>query len=73
MECLLYFGITSMRDDTSAPLSGRGELHGGTKVLTLVAEKVYLIRFGIGFKKKNQFFPIILQKITDCSDYCPFK
>ena len=42
MKCLLYFGITSMRDDTSAPLSGRGELPGGAKVLTLVAEKVYL-------------------------------
>ena len=42
MECLLYFGIASMRDDTSAPLSGRGELHVGARVLTLVAEKVYL-------------------------------
>ena len=42
MKCLLYFGITSMRDDTSAPLSGRGELHGGARVITLVAEKVYL-------------------------------
>ena len=31
------------------------------------------LRFGIGFKKNNQFFPIVLQKITDCSDYCPFK
>ena len=29
--------------------------------------------FGIGFKKNNQFFPIVFQKITDCSDYCPFK
>ena len=42
MKCLLYFGITSMRDDTSAPLSGRGELQGGARVITLVAEKVYL-------------------------------
>ena len=42
MRCLLYFGITSMRDDTFAPLSGRGEPHGGPRVLTLVAEKVYL-------------------------------
>ena len=42
MECLLYFGITSMRDDTSAPLSGRGELHEGARVLTLAAEKVFL-------------------------------
>ena len=28
MKCLLYFGITSMKQDTSAQLSGRGELHG---------------------------------------------
>ena len=29
MKCLLYFGITSMKEDTSAQLSGRGELNGG--------------------------------------------
>ena len=29
--------------------------------------------FGIGFKKNNQFFPIVFQKISDCSDYGPFK
>ena len=29
MKFLLYFGITSMKEDTSAQLSGRGELHGG--------------------------------------------
>ena len=34
---------------------------------------VYRLRFGIGFRKKNLFLPIILQKITDCFDYCPFK
>ena len=51
MKCLLYFGITSMRDDTSAPLSGRGELHGGARVLTLVAEKVYL-----KLHKRNKMF-----------------
>ena len=28
-KCLLYFGITSMKEDTSAQLSCRGELHGG--------------------------------------------
>ena len=28
-KCLLYFGITSMKEDTSAQFSGRGELHGG--------------------------------------------
>ena len=29
MKCLLYFGITSMKESTSAHLSGRGEPHGG--------------------------------------------
>ena len=29
MKCLLYFGISSMKEDTSAQLSGRGEPHGG--------------------------------------------
>ena len=51
MECLRSFGITSMRDDTTAPLSGRGELHGGARVLTLVAEKVYL-----KLHKRNKMF-----------------
>ena len=37
MKCLFYFGITSMKEDTPAQLSGRGELHGGTRVITLVA------------------------------------
>ena len=36
MKCLFYFGITSMKEDTSAQLSGRGELHGGARVITLV-------------------------------------
>ena len=29
MKCLFLFGITSMKEDTSAQLSGRDELHGG--------------------------------------------
>ena len=29
MKCLLYVGITSMKEDISAQLSGRGDLHGG--------------------------------------------
>ena len=29
MKCLFYFGITSMKVDTSDQLSGMGELHGG--------------------------------------------
>ena len=27
MKCLFYFGITSMKEDSSAHLSGRSELH----------------------------------------------
>ena len=29
MKCLFHFGISSMKEDTSAQLSGRGELQGG--------------------------------------------
>ena len=29
MKCLLYLGITPMKEDTSAQLCGRDELHGG--------------------------------------------
>ena len=29
MKGLLYFGITSMKEDTSAQLKGRGEFRGG--------------------------------------------
>ena len=36
MKCLFYFCISSMKEDTSAQLSGRGELHGGARVVTLV-------------------------------------
>ena len=36
MKCLFYFGISSMKEGTSAQLSGRGELHGGAMVTTLV-------------------------------------
>ena len=36
MKCLLYFGITSIKEDTSAQLSGRGEPHGGPRDITLV-------------------------------------
>ena len=28
MKCLLYFGITSMKEDTSAQLSGKGVPRG---------------------------------------------
>ena len=36
MKCLIYFGTSSMKEGTSAQLSGRGELHGGARVTTLV-------------------------------------
>ena len=36
MKCLFYFGISPMKEGTSAQLSGRGELHGGARVTTLL-------------------------------------
>ena len=36
MKCLIYFGMSSRKEGTSAQLSGRGELHGGARVTTLV-------------------------------------
>ena len=45
MKCLDYFGITSMKEDTSAHLSGRGEFHGGARVITLVTLKFVLLCF----------------------------
>ena len=59
MKCLLYFGITSMRDDTSAPLSGRGELHGGARVLILVAENVYF-----KLHKRNKIVSVLVSALS---------
>ena len=39
MKSLLCFGITSMKEDTSAQLSGRGELHEGARVITPVTSR----------------------------------
>ena len=36
MKCLIYFSMSSMKEGTSAQLGGRGELHGGARVTTLV-------------------------------------
>ena len=36
MKCLIYFGMSSMKEGTSAQLRGRGELQGGARVTTLV-------------------------------------
>ena len=42
MKCMFYFGMSSMKEGTSAQLSGRGELHGGGKGHNLsYFEKVY--------------------------------
>ena len=45
MKCLLYFGITSMKEDTSTQLSGRGPLHGGAWVITLVTLRKCTLNF----------------------------
>ena len=45
MNCLLYFGITSMEEYTSAQLSGRGELHGGARIITLVTLRKCTLNF----------------------------
>ena len=45
MKCLFYFGITYMKEDTSAQLSGRGELHGGARVITLVTLRKCTLSF----------------------------
>ena len=39
MKCLVYFGMNSLKEDTFAHLSGRDELHGGTRVITAVTLK----------------------------------
>ena len=36
MKCLIYFGMSSMKEGTSAQLSGRGVFLGGARVTTLV-------------------------------------
>ena len=45
MKCLLLFGITSMKEDTSAQLSGRGELHRGARIITLVTLRNSTLNF----------------------------
>ena len=45
MKCLLSFGITSMMEDTSAQLSGRGDLRGGARVITLVTLRKCILSF----------------------------
>ena len=45
MKHLLYFCITSMKEDTSAQLSGRAELHGGARVITVGAWRKCTLSF----------------------------
>ena len=45
MKCLFYFGISSMKEGTSAQLSGRAELHGGARVITLVTLRKCTLSF----------------------------
>ena len=39
MKCLFYFGISSMKEDTSAQLRGTGELHGGLGITLVTLRK----------------------------------
>ena len=45
MKCLFYCGMASMKEDTSAQLSGRGELNGGARVITLVTLRKCTLSF----------------------------
>ena len=56
MKCLFYFGISSMKEGTSAQLSGRGELHGGARVTTLVT----LRKCTLGFKRVVKILKLVL-------------
>ena len=55
MKCLFYFGISSMKEGTSAQLSGRGELHGRAKVTTLVT----LRKCTLGFKREIKIIKLV--------------
>ena len=56
MKCPFYFGISSMKEVTSAQLGGRGELHGGARVTTLVT----LRKCTLGFKKEIKILKLVL-------------
>ena len=55
MKGLLYFGTTSMKEDTSAQLSGRGELPGGARIITLVSFR----KCTSNFKRKSQMIKLV--------------
>ena len=56
MECPFSFGIPSMEEGPSAQLSGRGELHGGARVTTLVT----LRKGTLGFKREKKMLKLVL-------------
>ena len=56
MKCLIYFGMSSMKEGTSAQLSGRGELHGGARVTTLVT----LRKCTLGNKREKKTLKFVL-------------
>ena len=56
MKCLFFFGISSMKEGTSAQLSDRGELHGGARVTTLVT----LRKCTLGFKIEMRIRKLVL-------------
>ena len=55
MKCLVYFGLTSVKEHTSAQLSGRGELPGGARVRTLFT----LGKCTLGFKRKAKMMNLV--------------
>ena len=55
MKCLFYFGISSMKEGTSAQLSGKGELHGGARVTTLVT----LSKCTLSFKREIKILKLV--------------
>ena len=56
MKCLFYFGISSMKENTSAQLSGRGELHWGGRVTTLVTVR----KCSLSFKREMKILKLDL-------------
>ena len=56
MKCLCYFSTSSMKEGTSAQLSGRAELHGGARVTTLVT----LRKCTLGFKREIKILKLVL-------------
>ena len=56
MKCLISFGMSSMKEGTSAQLSGRGELNGGARVTTLVT----LRKCTLGNKREIKTLNLVL-------------